>query len=82
MLKKLKGHDILVVPAVGIMLLTERLQDNDGLWVDCAGDEYSPGADGGFESPPISTSSTAGSGSPRAGSGVPATSAAPRFVSK
>lgn len=36
--------------AVGIMLLThpERLQNYDDLWIDCAGDEYAPGADGGF----------------------------------
>jgi hypothetical protein len=41
--------------AVGIMLLThpERLQHYDDLWIDCAGDEYSPGADGGFSHAPF-----------------------------
>ncbi len=36
--------------AVGIMLLThpEHLQHHDDLWIDCAGDEYSPVADGRF----------------------------------
>ena len=36
--------------AVGIMLLThpERLQNYNDLYIDCAGDEFSPGADGGF----------------------------------
>ncbi len=36
--------------AVGIMLLThpERLQNYDDLYVDCAGDEFSPEADGKF----------------------------------
>ena len=36
--------------AVGCMLLThpERLQHLNDLWVDCAGDEYDPGADGQF----------------------------------
>ena len=36
--------------AVGIMLLThpERLQHHDDLWIDCAGDEYSPVAVGIF----------------------------------
>ncbi|MGC9602919.1 MAG: hypothetical protein ABSF47_00365 [Minisyncoccia bacterium] len=36
--------------AVGIMILThpERLQNYDDLWIDCAGDEFSPGADGVF----------------------------------
>lgn len=40
--------------AVGIMLLThpERLQHYDDLWIDCAGDEYSPDAGGSFESAP------------------------------
>jgi len=36
--------------AVGIMILThpERLQNYDDLWIDCAGDEYAPDADGDF----------------------------------
>jgi hypothetical protein len=36
--------------AIGIMLLThpERLKHYDDLWIDCAGDEFAPGADGGF----------------------------------
>lgn len=40
--------------AVGIMLLThpERLQHYDDLWIDCAGDEYSPDGDGRFENSP------------------------------
>jgi hypothetical protein len=40
--------------AVGIMLLThpERLQHYDDLWIDCAGDEYAPGADGRFGGAP------------------------------
>jgi hypothetical protein len=40
--------------AIGIMILThpERLQHYDDLWIDCAGDEYSPGADGGFSLAP------------------------------
>lgn len=41
--------------AVGIMLLThpERLQHYDDLWIDCAGDEFSAGADGEFGRAPI-----------------------------
>ncbi len=41
--------------AIGIMLLThpERLQHYDDLWIDCAGDEYAPGADGAFSSAPF-----------------------------
>lgn len=40
--------------AVGIMLLThpERLRHYDDLWIDCAGDEYSPDGDGIFENSP------------------------------
>jgi hypothetical protein len=40
--------------AVGIMILThaERLQQFDDLWIDCAGDEFSPGADGDFSAIP------------------------------
>ena len=40
--------------AIGIMILThpERLQHYDDLWIDCAGDEYSPRADGDFSSAP------------------------------
>lgn len=40
--------------AIGIMLLThpERLQNTDDLWIDCAGDEFSSGADGDFSSAP------------------------------
>ncbi len=39
---------------VGCMLLThpERLQHYDDLWIDCAGDEYAPGADGDFSCAP------------------------------
>lgn len=41
--------------AVGIMLLThpERLMNYDDLYVDCAGDEYAPGAGGDFSGAPI-----------------------------
>lgn len=41
--------------AVGIMLLThpERLAHYDDLWIDCAGDEFAPGADGEFWRAPI-----------------------------
>lgn len=41
--------------AIGIMLLThpERLQHYDDLWIDCAGDEYAPGAAGDFSGAPI-----------------------------
>lgn len=41
--------------AVGIMLLThpERLMNYDDLYVDCAGDEYAPEADGFFSRAPI-----------------------------
>ena len=41
--------------AVGIMLLThpERLQNYDDICIDCAGDEFSPGADGDFSEAPI-----------------------------
>lgn len=41
--------------AIGIMLLThpERLQNVDDLWIDCAGDEYSPYAGGRFECAPV-----------------------------
>ena len=40
--------------AIGIMLLThpERLQHYDDLWIDCAGDEFAPGADGYFSESP------------------------------
>ncbi len=40
--------------AVGIMLLThpERLKNYDDLWIDCAGDEYSPVGCGQFASVP------------------------------
>ncbi|HEY0010689.1 MAG TPA: hypothetical protein VGB97_02100 [Candidatus Paceibacterota bacterium] len=40
---------------VSIMLLThpERLQHYDDLWIDCAGDEFAPGADGGFSDAPF-----------------------------
>jgi len=39
---------------IGCMLLThpERLQHYDDLWIDCAGDEYAPVADGGFSRAP------------------------------
>lgn len=41
--------------AIGVMLLThpERLQHFDDLWIDCAGDEYAPDADGDFSSAPF-----------------------------
>lgn len=41
--------------AVGIMLLThpERLMTYDDLWIDCAGDEFAPGADGRFVGAPF-----------------------------
>lgn len=41
--------------AVGIMLLThpERLMNYDDLYVDCAGDEYAPEADGDFSDAPV-----------------------------
>lgn len=40
---------------VGIMLLTHanRLRHYDDLWIDCAGDEYSPEADGRFPYAPL-----------------------------
>jgi hypothetical protein len=40
--------------AIGIMLLThpERLKHYDDLWIDCAGDEFAPHADGGFSESP------------------------------
>lgn len=41
--------------AIGIMILThpERLQHYDDLWIDCAGDEFSSGAGGGFDGAPF-----------------------------
>lgn len=41
--------------AIGIMLLThpERLNHHDDLWIDCAGDEFAPGADGEFWDAPV-----------------------------
>jgi hypothetical protein len=41
--------------AIGIMLLThpERLLNYDDLWIDCAGDEFAPGADGSFSECPF-----------------------------
>lgn len=40
--------------AVGIMILThpERLMNYDDLWIDCAGDEFAPDADGDFSKSP------------------------------
>ena len=40
--------------AIGIMLLThpERLMNYDDLWIDCAGDEFAPDADGDFSRSP------------------------------
>lgn len=40
---------------IGIMLLThpDRLQNVDDLWLDCAGDEFSPDADGDFRRAPV-----------------------------
>lgn len=41
--------------AIGIMLLThpERLKHYDDLWIDCAGDEFAPSADGVFSRSPV-----------------------------
>ena len=41
--------------AVGCMILThpERLMNYDDLWIDCAGDEFSPDADGDFSHAPL-----------------------------
>ncbi len=41
--------------AIGIMILThpERLQHYDDLWIDCAGDEFTPGAGGQFDDAPV-----------------------------
>lgn len=41
--------------AIGIMLLThpERLANYDDLYIDCAGDEFSPDADGVFSAAPV-----------------------------
>lgn len=41
--------------AIGIMLLThpERLKHYDDLWIDCAGDEFAPSADGVFSKSPF-----------------------------
>lgn len=41
--------------AIGIMILThpERLMNYDDLWIDCAGDEFSPVADGVFSFAPF-----------------------------
>lgn len=41
--------------AIGIMLLThpERLAHYDDLWIDCAGDEFAPGAGGRFWHAPV-----------------------------
>lgn len=41
--------------AIGIMLLThpERLNHYDDLWIDCAGDEFAPRADGDFSEAPF-----------------------------
>ncbi|OQA35486.1 MAG: hypothetical protein BWY53_00760 [Parcubacteria group bacterium ADurb.Bin326] len=41
--------------AVGIMILThpERLMNYDDLWIDCAGDEFAPDADGDFSWSPF-----------------------------
>ena len=38
-----------------VMLLThpERLTRYEDLWIDCAGDEYAPDADGGFDNAPV-----------------------------
>lgn len=40
--------------AIGIMILThaDRLQNVDDLWLDCAGDEFAPDADGDFSDAP------------------------------
>lgn len=41
--------------AIGVMLLThpERLKRHDDLWIDCAGDEFAPLADGDFSKSPL-----------------------------
>jgi hypothetical protein len=41
--------------ATGIMFLThpERLEHYENLWIDCAGDEYAPEADGAFSCAPF-----------------------------
>jgi len=41
--------------AIEIMILThlERLQHHDDLWIDCAGDEFAPDADGDFSGAPV-----------------------------
>ena len=41
--------------AVGIMILTnpERLMNYYDLWIDCAGDEFAPDADGDFSGAPV-----------------------------
>jgi hypothetical protein len=41
--------------AIGIIILThpERLMHYDDLWIDCAGDEFAPGADGDFSRAPF-----------------------------
>lgn len=41
--------------AIGIMLLThpKRLQHLNNLWIDCAGDEFAPGAGGEFSGTPF-----------------------------
>ncbi len=41
--------------AIGVMLLThpKRLQHYDDLWIDCAGDEFSPDAVGQFDGAPF-----------------------------
>jgi hypothetical protein len=41
--------------AIGIMLLThpERLNRHGDLWMDCAGDEFAPFADGDFSRSPV-----------------------------
>lgn len=40
---------------IAVMILThpERLQHYDDLWIDCAGDEYAPNADGDFSYAPV-----------------------------
>ena len=49
---------------IGCMLLThpERLQNYDDLWIDCAGNEYSPAADGDFSFAPFFVFSGGGVG--------------------
>jgi hypothetical protein len=54
-LMNVRGEFGLGAFAAGIMLLThpERLMNSDDLWIDCAGDEFAPDANGGFSRAPV-----------------------------